>query len=141
MQSSTSKLQTDPSSSSSHHTKVRYLADIQAEILREEARIRTNLIDIQNMVLPIMDTMDKHIAHCITFIQDQNFLVVDHMIHLSEEVQVALSTYQILQENWDNTFSIILKVHQEFLSHFGVTIQIVYIALWHYCQKGGEISV
>ena len=74
------------------------------------------------MILPIMDTMKKHIAHCKSLVQDTNFSVADHMIKLSAEVQVALSTYQILQENWDNSFSLVIKVHQEFLSHFGVTI-------------------
>ena len=141
MQSSASKFQTFPSSNSSHHTKVKFLADVQAELLREEARIRANLIDIQNMVLPIMDTMQKHIAHCKTLVQDQNFSMADHMIKLSVKVQITLYTCQILQENWDNSFTLILKVHLEFLSHFGVTIQIVYVALWHYYQKGGEISV
>ena len=70
MQSSASKMYANPSSSSSHHTRIRYLADIQVELLREEARIRENLIDIQNMVLPIMDSIQKHIAHCKTLIQD-----------------------------------------------------------------------
>ena len=46
MQSSASKLRMDPSSSSSHHTKIRYLSDVQAKLLREEARIRANVIDI-----------------------------------------------------------------------------------------------
>ena len=112
----------DPSSSFSHHTRIRYLADLQAKILREEAKIRATLIDIQNMVFPIMDLMQKHIAHCKSLVQDQNFLVADHMIQLSTEVQVALSTSKILQETWDNTLAIILKVHQDFLSHFGVII-------------------
>ena len=92
MQSSASSLQIDPSSSTSHHSKMKYLASLQAELLREEARIRENLIEIQNMVLPIMGTMQKHIAHCNTLVQDQNFSVADHMIQLSAEGQVALST-------------------------------------------------
>ena len=54
--------------------------------------------------------------------QDQNLSIIDHMTQLSAEVQVALSTYQILQETWDNTFATILKIHQDFLSHFGVTL-------------------
>ena len=66
--------------------------------------------------------MQNHIAHCKTLIQDQNFSIADHMIQLSADVQIALSTCQILQENWDNTFSIIIKVHKDFLSHFGITI-------------------
>ena len=70
MQLSASNLQMDPSSSSSHHTKVKYLVDMQEKLLREDARIRANLIDIQNIVLPIMDTMQKHIAHCKTLVQD-----------------------------------------------------------------------
>ena len=73
MQSSASSLQIDPSSSSSHHSKMKYLATLQAKLLREEARIRENLIEIQNMVLPIMGTMQKHIAHCKSLVQDQNF--------------------------------------------------------------------
>lgn len=46
IQSSPSSLQIDPSSSSSHHSKMKYLVALQAELLREEARIRENLIDI-----------------------------------------------------------------------------------------------
>lgn len=122
MQSSASKLKVDSSSTTSHHTKIRYLVDVQEKLLREEARIWLHLIDIQNMILPIMDTMQKHLVHYKTLVQDHNFSVANHLIQLSAEVQIALSTYQILQQNWDSTFATILKVHQEFLSHFGVTI-------------------
>ena len=90
--------------------------------MREEARIRSNLIDIQNIILPIMDTMQKHIAHCKTLVQDNNFSMADHMIQLSVEVHIALSTSQILQNNWDKTLALILKVHEDFLSHFGVSM-------------------
>ena len=68
MQESCKKLQLDPSSSSNRHIKVKYLSEVQAKLLREEARITSNLIDIQNMILPIMDTMQKHIAHCNTLV-------------------------------------------------------------------------
>ena len=122
MQLSASKLKVDSSSSTSHHTKIIYLAEVQAELLREEARIRTTLIDIQHMILPIMDTMQNHIAHCKTLIQEQNFSVADHLIQLSAKVQISLSTYQVLQQSWDSTLATILKVHQDFLSHFGVAI-------------------
>ncbi|MFA1255996.1 hypothetical protein, partial [Klebsiella pneumoniae] len=95
MQSSAQNLQLDPSFSSSHHIKVKYLTDMQEELLREEARIRSNLIDIQNMIFPIMDTMQKHISHYKSLVQDHNFSVAYHMIQLSAKVQVALSTCQI----------------------------------------------
>ena len=68
-----------------------------------------------------MGSMQKHIAHCKSLIRDQTFSIADHMIQLSAEVQVALSACQILHESWDNTIATILKVHKEFLSHFGVT--------------------
>ena len=122
MQSSASSLQIDPSSSTSHHSKMKYLETLQVELLRKEARIREILIEIQNMILPIMGSMQKHIAHCKSLVQDQNFSIAYHMIQLSAEVQIALFACQILQESWDNTFSTILKVHQDFLSHFGVTL-------------------
>ena len=122
MQASASSLQADPSTSSSHHKKMKYLATLQAELLREEASIRENLIEIQNVLLPVMGSMQKHIDICKPLIQNQNFSVADHMIQLSAEVQIALSTCQILQDSWDNTLATILKVHQEFLSHFGVTL-------------------
>ena len=122
MQASASSLQADPSTSFSHHKKMKYLATLQAELLREEARIRENLIEIQNMLIPVMGSMQKHIENCKTLIQDQTFSVADHMIQLSAEVQVALSACQILQDSWDNTLATILKVHHEFLSHFGVTL-------------------
>ena len=86
MQSSASKMKMDPSSSSCHHTRIRYLADLQAELLRKEARIRATLVDIQNMVLPIMDSMQKHITHCKSLVQDRNFSVANHMIQLSAKV-------------------------------------------------------
>ena len=127
MQASASSLQTDPSSCISHHKKMKYLATLQAKLLREEARIRENLIEIQNMLLPVMGSMQKHIEHCKTLIQDQTFFVADHMIHLSAEIQVAISACQILQDSWDSTLATILKVHHEFLSHFGVTLQLLFI--------------
>ena len=101
---------------------MKYLSVLQAELLREEARIRENLIEIQNILLPIMGTMQKHIAHVKSLVQDQNFSIADHIIQLLVELQIALSTCQILQETWANTFATILKVHQDFLSHFGLTI-------------------
>lgn len=66
--------------------------------------------------------MNAHIAHAKTLIHDNNFSVVDQMIELSVEIQVALHTSQVLQENWDKTVNLILKVHSDFLSHFGITI-------------------
>ena len=68
IQSSAQKLQLDSASSSNCHIKVKYLSEVQEKLLREEARIKSNLIDIQNMILPIMDTMQKHIAHCKTLV-------------------------------------------------------------------------
>ena len=69
-----------------------------------------------------MDTMQKHIIYSKTLIHDKNFSIADHMIKLSAKVQVALQTYKILQENWDKTLSISLKVHSKFLSHFGISM-------------------
>lgn len=39
LKASAQKLQLDPSSSSTHHMKIKFLSDIQKELLREEARI------------------------------------------------------------------------------------------------------
>ena len=57
MKVSAQMLQSDQSTSISHLHSIRFLSEKQAELLREEARIRCTLIDIQNMILPIMDTM------------------------------------------------------------------------------------
>ena len=91
-------------------------------MLREEAKIRSTLVDIQNMILPNMDALQKHIVHSKTLIHDNNFSIVDHVIELSVEVQIALHTCKVLQDNWDNTLAIILKVHSKNLSYFGVTM-------------------
>ena len=74
------------------------------------------------MILPIMETMQKHIVYSKTLIQDNNLLVADHMIQLSSEVQVSLHACKILQDNLDKTLGLILKIHFEFLSHFGVSV-------------------
>ena len=87
---SAKQLQLDSSSSLTHHMKMRFLSDMQVELLREEARIQSTLLDIQNMILPIMDSMQKYIVYSKTLIHDNNFSIVDHMIQLSAEVQVAL---------------------------------------------------
>jgi len=115
-------MQSDLSASSSHHHTIRFLSEKQAELLREEARIKSTLIDIQNIILPIMDTMQKHIAHSRTLIHDSNFSIADHMIELSAKIQIALSSSKILQENWDKTLALILKVHSDFISHFGISV-------------------
>ncbi|GLJ47994.1 hypothetical protein SUGI_1013470 [Cryptomeria japonica] len=105
LKASAQQLQLDPSSSSTHHSKIRLLSDKQSELLREDARIRFTLLDIQNMILPNMDTMQKHITHSKTLIHDNSFSVAEHVIELSAKVQVALSICTILQGNWDNTLA------------------------------------
>ena len=72
-----------------------------------------------------MDTMNKHIVYSKTLIHDNNFSIADQMIKLSVEVQIALHTCKVLQENWDKTLALILKVHFEFLSYIGVFVQII----------------
>lgn len=97
LKASAQQLQLDPSSSSAHFKKIRFLSDMQAKFLREEARICSILIDIQNMILPIMDAMHKHIVYLKTLIHDNNFSILDHMIELSTKVQIAIHTCKILQ--------------------------------------------
>ena len=43
-----------------------------------------------------MDAVQKHIAHAKTLIHDNNFSIVDHMIELFLEVQLALSISKVL---------------------------------------------
>ena len=45
------------------------------------------------------------------------------MIELSTKVQIVLHTSKVLQENWDKTMALILKVHSNFLSHFGINVK------------------
>ena len=54
---SAQQLQLDPSSSSPHFKKIRFLTDMQEKFLREEARIISTLVDIQHMILPNMDAL------------------------------------------------------------------------------------
>ncbi|GLJ49362.1 hypothetical protein SUGI_1044140 [Cryptomeria japonica] len=105
LKASAQQLQLDPNSSSTHHSNIRFLLDKQSELLREDARIRSTLLDIQNMILPNMDRMQKHITHSKTLIHDNIFSVAEHVIELSAKVQVALSICTILQENWDKTLA------------------------------------
>ncbi|GLJ26886.1 hypothetical protein SUGI_0525910 [Cryptomeria japonica] len=105
LKASAQQLQLDPNSSSTHHSKIRVLSDKQSELLREDARIWSTFLDIQNMILPNMDTMQKHITHSKTLIHDNSFSVAEHVIELSAKVQVALSICTILQGNWDNTLA------------------------------------
>ena len=75
------------------------------------------------MILPAnMDALQKHIEHSKTLIHDNNFSIANHLIELSVEVQVALHTCKVLLENWDKTMALILKVHSDFLSHFGIAV-------------------
>ena len=119
---SAQRLVLDPSASSVHHDKLRSLYSMQVELAKEEAGIRYKLIEIQNMILPLMDTMHKHIVQARTLVHDNNFSIVDHVIELSAEIQVALHSSQILQDNWDKSLKLILQVHSGFLSNFGITL-------------------
>ncbi|GLJ16328.1 hypothetical protein SUGI_0275910 [Cryptomeria japonica] len=84
LKASAQQLQLDPSSSSTHHSNIRFLLDKQSELLREDARIRSTLLDIQNMILPNMDTMQKHITHSKTLIHDNIFSVAEHQLPRSQ---------------------------------------------------------
>ena len=57
-----------------------------------------------------MDAVQKHIAHAKTLIHDNDFSIAKHMIELLVEVQVALDISKVLQDNWDKTMALILKV-------------------------------
>ena len=72
---------------------------MQGELLKEEERIRSTLVDIQNMTLPNMDGLQNHIAHAKNIIHNNNFSIADHMIQLLAEVQIALHTCKVLQDN------------------------------------------
>ena len=74
------------------------------------------------MILPNMDALQKHIAHAKTLIHDNNFSIADHMMGLLAKVQITLHTSKVLQKNWDETMTLSLKVHSNFLSHFGITM-------------------
>ena len=55
MKASARQLQLDPSSSFSHFSKIRFLTNKQAKLLREDARIRETLTKLQGLILPNMD--------------------------------------------------------------------------------------
>ena len=74
------------------------------------------------MILINMDALQTNIVDAKTLIHDNKFSIADHMIELSIEVHIALHASKVLQENWDKTMSLILKVHSKFLSHFGINI-------------------
>ena len=57
MKASVHHLSLDPSCSSTHFTKIKYLIDLQEELLREEAKIRAICIGIQGIILPNMATL------------------------------------------------------------------------------------
>lgn len=70
MKASAYQLSLDPSCSFVDFVKIRYLIDLQVELLREEARIRAILVDIQDMLLPNMGALQKNIAHAKTLVHD-----------------------------------------------------------------------
>ena len=92
----------------------------------EEDTIRATLAKIQGMILPNMDALQKNIEHVKTLIHDNNFSIANHVMKLSTKVQIALHESKLLQENWDNTVVLILKVHSNFLSHFVINLYILY---------------
>lgn len=57
MKASAAQLALDPSSSSSHLATIKYLTDLQVELLREEGRTRECLMNIQRKITPHMDIM------------------------------------------------------------------------------------
>ena len=123
MKESAHQLSLDPSHSFAHYSKIR---NLQEKLLKEEASIRPTLAKIQGMILLDMDALQKHIAHAKKLTHDKNFSIVDHMMELLAEVQIALHAIKILQGNWDKTMVLIVKVHSKFLSHFCIIIQLLY---------------
>ena len=86
MKASAHQLSLDPSCSFAHLTKIRYLTNLQAKLLREESRIRATLVEIQGRIHPSMDAMQKHFEHAKTLIHGNNFSIADHMMELSAKM-------------------------------------------------------
>lgn len=57
MKKSSHQLPLDPSYTFAHYSKIRFLTNLQAKLLKEEARIRATLVEIQGMILPNMDAL------------------------------------------------------------------------------------
>jgi hypothetical protein len=89
-------LSLDLSYSSADYLKIKFLTNFQAELLREEAKTRATLVDIQDMILPNMDALPKHIAHAKTLIHDNKFSIANHMMELLEEVQIGCHARKVL---------------------------------------------
>ena len=85
LKKSDQQFQLDPSLSFANF-KIIFLTYMQEKFPKEEARIISTLVDIQNMILPNMDALQKHIAHAKTLIHDNNFSIADHMIELLAKV-------------------------------------------------------
>ena len=79
--------------------KTRFLTNLQEELLQEETRIRETLIDIQSMILPHMDTMQKRIDHARTLVKDINMSIANHMLELSAELQIDLHILKVIQDS------------------------------------------
>ena len=86
----------DPSTSSTHYAKIRYLTNLQEELLREEARVRESLIEIQSKIISHMDVMQKHIAHEKILAHDNKFSIAKHMMEISREVQIDIHILEVL---------------------------------------------
>ena len=69
-----------------------------------------------------MDALQKHIDHAMTLIHDNNFSIANHIMKLLAKLQIALHVSNVLKENWYKTMEIILKVHSDLLSHFGINV-------------------
>ncbi|GLJ28250.1 hypothetical protein SUGI_0555160 [Cryptomeria japonica] len=113
LKASAQQLQLDPSSSSTHHSNIRFLLNKQSELLREDARIRSTLLDIQNMILPNMDTMQKHITHSKTLIHDNNFSVAEHLPSSKLHFGTSMDRASTLTENMTMPSTVVDAVYQK----------------------------
>ena len=77
------------------------------------------------MTFPHIDIMQKRIEHAKTLVKYTNLSITKHMMELSTELHIELYILKVLQDNWDENISLILKVHNNFLSHFCITLQIL----------------
>lgn len=80
-------------------------------------------MDIQRKLTPHMEMIEARIAHAKTLVHNTNFSSAETLIELSGEIQVEVHILQILQQDWNNTLSQVLKLYSDFLSHFGITLQ------------------
>lgn len=115
-----------PMSLAQSEKHLRNLLKSQSELAilhANEVNIKAKLINIQTMLTPHMEILQKELAFAKTLMKKDLYLSThEGLVHLVSELAIHIKSLEVTCDNWDVALKIMLQIHKTFLDKHTISV-------------------